>query len=296
MPHKHKRDKSKSDASLYDLPPSDVARPLPSTKPTNTKKPAPRKAHKKSQLQNDAPRAFTRLLNSYRPPRSGLDDGIRRSKKRKISEPSDPATAAPAPATVPSIQPNERLSSFAARVDAALPFSALSKKGGGSKESGKERQTKTERRMQRMQREWREEERRRKEKAEEEEDEELGEEIFDEGVGLATGKKIKGKKRKRGGGNSGVTGAEADEDPWAHIAVKRSQEIASKTAESSGRGLVGLHDVVLAPPKFSKIPREKNTDRLIVKGGLKKQNELEKARSSVVEVYRQMVREKRGEK
>lgn len=302
MPHKHKRDKSKSDASFYDLPPTKIAHPLPVKKLVTTPgKSGPKPAKRKhAQLQDDTPRAFTRLLGDYRPPRSGLDDGMRPSKKArkkcKCKPGSKPDTVplAPAPAAVPTIQPREPLSSFAARVDAALPFSVLSKKGGAAKEGGRERQTKTERKMQKMQKEWREEDRRRKEKLEEEGDENVDEQGLDELVKTATKGKRKGGKKKRKGNNQGGE-VDDDDDPWAHIAAKRLEEEDAKTAPGSGSGLVGLHDVVLAPPRFSRVPKGKENLGKDSGVGLKRQQELSEARMTVVEGYRQMMREKRGE-
>ena len=296
MPHKHKRDRSKTDPSFYDLPPAKTIHPLPvpklpSTAKTSGTKPAKRK---NAQLQDDTPRAFIRLLGDYRPPRSGLDDGLRLSKK--VSKESKPETPAPAPAAVPTIQPREPLSSFAARVDAALPISGMSKKRGGAKEAGGERQTRTERRMQKMQKEWREEDRRRKEKLEEKEDENADEDAVDELFKSARETKSKGgkKKGKRNGHHADI---DEDDDPWAHLVAKRNEEQNANSASRSGAGLVGLHDVVLAPPRFSRVPKGKQ-DLGVSKGGggLKRQQELLEARTAVVEGYRQMMREKRGEK
>lgn len=303
MPHKHKRDKSKSDASFYDLPPTKTAHPLPVKKLTTTIGKSGTKSAKRkhAQMQDDTPRAFTRLLGDYRPPRSGLDDGRKPSKKaRKESKlESKPGTAirAPAPAEVPTIQPRETLSSFAARVDAALPFSGLSKRGGVAKEDVRERQTKTERKMQKMQQDWRDEDRRRKEKLEEEGDKDVDEEGQDGLVKSTTkGKRKGGKKRRKGGDQGGDIDDDDDDDPWAHIAAKRLEENDAETASGSGAGLIGLHDVVLAPPTFSRVPKGK-ADLSIKKGvgGLKRQQELSEARMTVVEGYRQMMRGKRGE-
>lgn len=300
MPHKHKRDKSKSDASFYDLPPTKTAHTLPVKKLTTmTAKPNTKPAKRKyAQVQDDTPRAFTCLFDNYRPPRSGLDDGIRPSKKTRRSSrfesKPDPTTPTPAPVAVPTIQPRESLSSFAARVDAALPFSGLSKRGGAAIEGSRERQTKTERKMQKMQKEWREEDRRRKEELEEEKGEDVDEEGLDHLVKTTTrGKRKGGKKRRKGGDQSVVI--DDDDDPWAHIAAKRLEENGAKTAAGSGAGLIGLHDVVLAPPRFSRVPK-READFRIRKGvgGLKRQQELSEARMTVVEGYRQMMREKSG--
>ncbi|KAL8686594.1 MAG: hypothetical protein Q9218_006997, partial [Villophora microphyllina] len=89
-----------------------------------------------------------------------------------------------------------------------------------------------------------------------------------------------------------------DDDPWAVVAAnrKREQEEKEKRITGGGAGLVGLHDVVLAPPKFSKVPKAKfevkDMADVIKKGGLKKQTELGEARKSVIEGYRAMMREK----
>lgn len=296
MPHKHKRDKSKGDASFYDLPPTKTAHPLPVRKlTTTTGKPGEKPAKRKhAQIQDDTPRAFTRLLGDYRPPRSGLDDGLRPSKKARKEPKPDTAALAPPPAAVPTIQPREPLSSFAARVDAALPFSALSKKGGAAKEGGRERQTKTERKMQKMQKEWREGDRRRKERLEEEGEEDVDEQGLDELAKTAAKGKKKGGKKKRKGSHQGGE-IEDDDDPWAHIAAKRLEEKDAKTAFGSGSGLVGLHDVVLAPPRFSRVPKGKENFGIKNGVGLKRQQELSETRTTVVEGYRQMMREKRGE-
>ncbi|KAK4692761.1 hypothetical protein P7C71_g4509, partial [Lecanoromycetidae sp. Uapishka_2] len=297
MPHKHKRDKSKTDLSFYDLPPSKRAQALPTSKSTSTNTDGKRSItntkpnlisykRKHASMQDDTPRAFTRLLTGYRPPRSGLDDGNRPSKKQKPTKLVADENTAPVLKALPTptIQPFEPLSLFGARVDAALPFSGLTKKGGGGKE-GKERQTKTERKMQRMYREWREQDRRRKEKREEEADEKM-DEGEEEVLAMKKGKRKSGKKKRGGPGNGQRD--DDDEDPWAHIQAKPIDEVASRA------GLVGLHDVVLAPPKFSKVPRGKK-DLNIGKGegGLKRQAELAEARRSVVEGYRQMMSQKR---
>ena len=139
--------------------------------------------------------------------------------------------------------------------------------------------------MQKMQKEWREEDKRRKEKREEEDDED-GDEDGAESPVTITGKSKKGKKSKKGGGGNGAE--EGDEDPWAHIKAKR--------IDTAGSGLVGLHDVVLAPPRFSKVPKGKeNFGNGKGVGGLKRQEELSEARMSVIEGYRQLMREKRGD-
>lgn len=297
MPHKHKRDKSKGDASFYDLPPSKTAHPLPVKKlPTTIGKSGTKSTKQKhAQMQDDTPRAFTRLLGNHYSPRSGLDDGIRPSKQaRKGTKPEcrpGSAALAPAPAAVPTIQPREPLSTFAARVDAALPFSGLSRRSGAAKETGRDRQTKNERKMQKMQKEWREEDRRRKMKLEEEEVDGDG---LDESLKLATTRKSNSGKKKRKRSDHGEDIEDDDDDPWAHLAAKRREESDARIASGSGAGLVGLHEVVLAPPRFSRVARGKENLNIHKSGGLKRQQELSEARMTVIEGYRQMMREKRG--
>ena len=302
MPHKHTRRTTL--ASSYDLPPTSLARPLSTYKPKilkSTPKVSSRpqttpKPSSTAYTLDDTPRAFTRLISYCPPPRAGLDDGHEpKSRKRKRSAVSEakPETTVKKPVvaagSAPRILPGESMSSFSARVDAALPVAGLTAKGkkaGAGIDRG--RQTKTERKMQRMQKEWREEERRLKEKREEAQEEEMDkEDDYDALVaGWTTGKK--GGKRK-GHGND----LDEEEDPWAHIAAKPVLHDEQKTQATGG--LVGLHDVVLAPPKFVRPPREKIIrigGKNNVGVGLKRQAELGEARKQVVENYRAMVKEK----
>ncbi len=173
--------------------------------------------------------------------------------------------------------------------------------------------------MQRMQQEWRETDRRRKERAEEEEADmkENGDDEIGVGVGVGMNRasdkiKTKGKKKKKSKGDKNEPAQsdfdDDDDDPWAVVARKRAAEQAKNQASTSGaRGLVGLHDVVLAPPKLSSVPRVKIRGGVGGVGsepghgvqptaiGLKRQAELGDARRSVIEGYRQMMRERRGE-
>ena len=227
-------------------------------------------------------------------PRSGLDDGIRPSKKRKRvtkeSELSMQASAAEAESTAAlRIRPGERFADFGARVDAALPVSGLVGKGTQAKELPglKKPRTKLERKMQRMYKEWREVDAKRKEKALE--DKEAAE---DEDTELGA-RPIIHRKSNKGRKDKGSD----DEDPWAAIAQKR------QTGNSTA-GLVGLHDVVKAPPQFLKAPRAKfrvldgvGVDVLDVPGkagSLRRREELGRARRSVVEGYRAMMKERKG--
>ena len=305
MPHKHRLSTNSKSASNYDLPPISHARPLPVDKlrsksqSTSTKAAKPKSCasnagsfalkplsskirkfgRKETPKDDDTPRAFSRLISNYHPPpRSGLDDGrlaAISSKKRKRD-----ADGVPAPtATHPAIQRGESLSTYGARVDASLPVAGLEKRGSrgnvdnlkGIKGLGT-RQTKANKKLQKMQKQWREEDARRKARLEEvKEEEELDFNTDDEIEGKESRKRLRKK----------------EEDPWAAVAAKRLE------ATDQGGGLVGLHDVVLAPPKLAratnktfKIPNKQSAV------GLKRMAELHDARSKVVEGYRTMMKQK----
>ena len=258
-----------------------------------------KKAARNQALDDDTPRAFARLMayhtKGIKLP-SGLDDGIRKSKKRKRAPESSEVAHQPETSLsqygVPKIKPGERMSEFSARVDAALPVSGLIGKGGkGAKNlpGVKAPQTKFEKRMQRMQKEWREVEERKKEKLEEE-----MEEAEEEEHALTPMLMTQGTKKAKKGKKRNVD--DDDDDPWAAIGQARA-------AELTPAGLVGLHDVVKAPPHFTKVPKEKfrvkngaKVDVLDIPsaaGSLRRREELGKARRSVVEGYREMMRAKR---
>ena len=174
MPHKHRRSRtSQSDGPQFELPPTILAKPLPttatakldsksnstttSTERKKTKQKAKRKAKKSP--EDDTPKSFSRLLQFQKTGRypSGLDDGKPPpSKKRKRG---DTATST-SPSEKPTILPGEHFSSFSARVDAALPISGLITKHPSRTRNDpvpglKVRKTKLERRMQKMYDEWR---------------------------------------------------------------------------------------------------------------------------------------------
>ena len=138
--------------------------------------------------------------------------------------------------------------------------------------------------MQRMQKEWREEERRRKEKMD---GEELEKDVDEEDTLLTGVKSKKGKKGKRKGG--GAEEGEEEGDIWAGIKAKRIEVL-----DGQG-GLVGLHDVVQAPPKLLKIKEKNSSDfgKIGKGGGLKRIGELSEARKGVMQGYRALMRERR---
>ena len=324
MPHKYRREVAKSNPSFWDLPPGKQSQ-TQSQSQLNSKSAIskPRSSRKKPRTSDDTPRAFSRLLQAYRPPRSGLDDGVRPSKKRKMEQRSQAATSNPSPPTalttstattlnqsgLPSqpqatqaaltIQPHEPLSHFSARVDAALPFSTIAKTSNRNNDPalrglGKAKQTKTERKMQKMQKEWREEDRRlRERKMPEGEDREGAVDEGDvEGMGVDDEEgDTKKPRRKKGPRRKTKVGDE--DDPWKELESKKRQDLATKEREGSG-GLVGLHDVVQAPPKLRKASKQDPLSKVSAgKGGLKHQAELNQARKGVIEGYRDMMRQKR---
>ena len=273
----------------YDLPPTTHALPLSVVKASITKTGALKhKAPYKNEVVDDTPRAFARLMayqTTGRKPPCGLDDGPPPSKKRKRQNDStvDPTNGETITPALPKIHPSEHLADFSARVNASLPVSGLITR---SKAYGtQERKTKLERRMQRMQKEWRELEARRKERRDEERDEKAVDEDDEEIESRASKGKEKRKRRKQltedDGGDEG--------DPWAKIAASRQRNV------NANSGLVGLHDVVQAPPKLPLKIKQKLEAPKSVTGGLRRQGELEEGRRSIVEGYRRMMNEKRKE-
>ncbi|KAJ9637681.1 hypothetical protein H2201_006806 [Coniosporium apollinis] len=303
MPHKHTRTKGQ-DVESYDLPPSTFAKPLPVTNRAqksaikSKKAPSKRKKaeHSEGYGRDDTPKAFARLMQfqaTGKGPR-GLDTGDKpKNKKRKRGqEVAEDAPENPEKPSVemPKILPGERMSDFAARVDQALPVSGLARKGGNVA-GVKERQTKTEKRLQKMYAEWRRDEARIREK--EEEARELAEEEDDEQAVIFEDKTAelpaKGKKGKR----KRLIGEQrdGDDDPWAVLQASREQP-------------KGLHDVAQAPPQFKSLPTEKFKVRNGAKvsvgdvpnaaGSLRRREELGEARKSIIEQYRKLMESKRN--
>lgn len=270
-----------------------MAAPLPAGKVVSNgvtaSKKRKRRTHKNG-LDDDTPKEFQRLMQltktGKRP--NGLDDGIRPTKKQKktmLSAKVNAVAGIKAKETAkPTIMPGERLSDFAARVNQAFPISGLSRKA--KKVDGiKERRTRTERKITKMQDEWRRAEERRKEKEQEAED--LAEEEAAADWTTSAIPEEKPKKRKR---NAGQDNDKDDDDPWAVLKARRGQP-------------TSIHDVVQAPPTFTRVPKEKfkmkNNGMVDVidipkaSGSLAKREALAENRKSVVERYRQMMESKR---
>lgn len=310
MPHKHTR--REKDVSTYDLPPSQIAKPLPvksQSQPEksdvgkkSTNEPGKNLKRKRDAIKNDdAPRAFKRLMAfaGGKKPRSGLDNGdepIGKNKKGKTTTTNKPSSENKETREIPKIRPGELMSAFAARVDAALPVSGLinnSVKNGKDPLGLKPRQTKKEKKMHKLYDEWREEERKIKEKKEEELELQAEKELEEEEMGVTwkLDSQSGGKKKKKGK-KSKYLGevADGDEDPWAALKKKR------------GEAKIGLHDVVQAPPEFSVKPQKKITvgGAIVEVGGipknagsLRRREELQTVRDDIVASYRKLMSEKR---
>lgn len=228
---------------------------------------------------------------------NALDNGERTGKKKRkqggtTSSTPGTKTATSDSASIPRILPGEKLSEYSARVNQALPISGLSRKGK-SLPGLKERQTRMEKKLQRMQNEWREEDRKIKEAEQELIDQRDEADAEDWETPVLTKSTVrkgkKGKKRKRGGGGEGAD--DSDDDPWAKL-----KELRGKPA--------AVHDVVQAPPTFTKVPREVfkvkggakvNIDNVPnAAGSLRKREELGETRRGIIESYRRLMAEKRA--
>ncbi|MCJ1478895.1 hypothetical protein MMC13_007579 [Lambiella insularis] len=296
----------------YELPPTVIARALPVAKipksTTSAHRDAPRlslkrKRPSKDVSKDDTPKAFARLMLFHTQgvkPRAGLDDGAAKSKKQKrTADATDQNAFVSTEASVdsiPRIKPGERLSEYSARVDAALPVSRPSKKGTNNVQGlsgANQPRTKMERKMHRMYKEWREVEAKRKEKAEEEKEENEEKSLEFGEIRQSSHRSKSARKRKQKSSD--------EEDPWA--AVRRDREARARGENGTTGGLVGLHDVVQAPPQLLKVPKEKirvmngaKADVLDVPGSagsLRRREELGLARRSVVAGYRQLMEERR---
>ncbi|KJZ75514.1 hypothetical protein HIM_04977 [Hirsutella minnesotensis 3608] len=284
MPHKHKR--KRGEDGDYELPPTQKARPLPPTIKKNDTRQAAQNTKKKRKRQgadNDAPRAFRRLMAAMqgRKVKPGLDGGEKKSKM--------PATSEPSVAT-PQIRPGEDMRTFAARVDAALPVAGLAKKTkakDGKDEIGlKVYRTRKERKMHKLYDQWRAEERKILEKKEEELEAAAEKGLENDAAGIlssdfimTTDEKAPKKGRKR------RSKAAEDDDPWLELKRRRADAPTS------------LHDVAQAPPELHKKLRQKlRVGDAVVDvdgvpksaGSLRRREELQSVRNEVVEAYRKI--------
>jgi len=301
----------------FDLPPTQIAKPLPVTSISKKKAPPPKKKNddnaKKPGVkrkrgdsgENDVPRAFKRLMAfaNGKPLRSGLDNGEGPDKKGKKSKSKnkgqfeEATTKASDSKPDLAIRPGERMWEFSQRVDAALPLSGLTSK---TAKNGKDPlglkvwRTKKEMKMHKLYDEWREEDRKIKDKREEELELEEEKAMEDDALGVTwklNMEEASGKKKKRG--KKGKYIGEADEkedDPWEEIKKKR------------GEAKVGINDVAQAPPELVKLPKKKLlvsgaavevSDIPKAAGSLRQREELQGIRDEVVASYRKMMNERR---
>ena len=293
--------------SSYDLPPTSLAKALPTkvfanSKPTSLSQLASKRPKKRSRQNDDTPRAFTRMLalrDGKKLP-SGLDDGYSRKKTKPSTSNLSNEPKQAISSSNPALQrlPHESMSAFSQRVNAALPLSGLSKSRPdrgelpsikGLRSDGTKR-TRMEKKMQKMQQEWREAKKRRDEamvdsEEEEDDDEAMGNAGAHETLkaGATQGKRGKSSKKRRRGAEESD-----DEDPWAGLNARKRAAVQTASADTD-RGLVGLHDVVVAPPKLS-APRAVFGDMAkdIPKGAgsLRRREELSKARAAVLNAIR----------
>lgn len=271
------------------------------------------KRKRKAKEFDDAPRAFKRLMAfaGGRKLRSGLDNGDEPAKgknkkqgKNAQASSDETTTTKPKPAAgpeVPTIRPGERMSEFAARVDAALPVTGLitkSVRGKADPLGGKKWQTNKERKMHKMYDEWREEDRKLKDKREEDLELQDEEDLEDEDRVAARKLEMQAsssthKKKQKKGKRSRFLGEVSDpeDDPWEALRKKR------------GEKRPGLHDVAQAPPELNfKLPKKLLVRGAAVEvdgvpkaaGSLRRREELQTVRDDVVAQYRKLMSEKRA--
>jgi hypothetical protein len=292
---------------------------------------------KNSKWADDTPRAFSRLMRFQQTGKipSGLDDGNGKpqSKKRKrggeekkeenkdtmkTSKSAKAAAKEKEKAAAIKILPGEKLSDFAARVDQAMPLSAMKKSQRTTQSDNiskirEERITKHEKHLRKLQKGWREEEARIR--AKEVEEQELREAQDDDladlwkewqvEAGKVKNKKkapaSKKKKRKHGKGDDNDDNVDDDDDddddPWAKL----------NTRERAAKPINPL-EVVQAPPESLAKPREifrirrgaggAEVDVANIPanaGSLRRREELAEERKSIVEEYRRLMAAKRGQ-
>jgi len=298
----------------FNLPPTEQATSLPVGKARTFSTAVKSKKRKIAQVDgygaDDTPKAFQRLMaltKAGTKRRSGLDDGLVKTKKQKkqqvlqeTEKNSEPKTEEqPKPsAPVLKIQPGESMAEFRARVDQALPLSGISKSGKKVAGVSDHRVTKHERHLKRLQQGWREEEARIRDKEAEaaelaEEDQEEHNALWEDATESHVPTASNGKKKKSKKGKRKTVVGEVDhgsEDEWEALRRKKGER-------------KGLHDVASAPPTFTKVPREifkvKNGAGAKVgnvpnsAGSLRKREELGEERKTIIETYRELVAKKK---
>ncbi|ROV92853.1 hypothetical protein VSDG_06422 [Cytospora chrysosperma] len=288
MPHKHTR--KDNDDSTYDLPPNQVARPLPVVAPkrlrhadkaggkakgkgqgknTNkttaddAKKPQGVKRKRGADMKDDAPRAFKRLMAfaGGQKFRSGLDDGIRKkpAKNNKNKAAADAAEAKEAleaaKKAAPTIQPGESMGDFARRVDAALPVMGLvnsSSRNGKDPLGLKIQRTRKERKMHKLYDEWKKEELAIQEKRREEAEEAEEEELENDTMGVKWRTDM---EHAAAAGRKKKKGkGKGARSVWESGDVE--DDPWAELKKKRGEKKIGLHDHVKAPPELKNKPKE----------------------------------------
>jgi hypothetical protein len=245
----------------YDLPPSQIAKPLPVSRPAKEENQSkqktpniqpkgssePKVSKRKREApshKDDTPRGFKRLMafSKGKKRRSGLDDGDGTSTKGTQTRIPTESSA------LPKISPGESLWDYSARVDAALPVSGLVAKvvkNGQDPLGFKAHQTRKEKKMHKLYEQWRAEDRKAKEKREEaleleaERALEDGTLIPSSSLAFADGDEGGGRRQKNRKRKGKSHGPKAD-DPWEELRRKRGEERPK------------LSDVASAPPTLAK--------------------------------------------
>ncbi|KAJ5670419.1 uncharacterized protein N7477_005782 [Penicillium maclennaniae] len=282
----------------------------------------PATTRRKTANEDDTPKAFQRLMQFRETGRrapSGLETGEKKNKKRK-REGEDKETpqkkqtateskAEPAKevkAVMPKILPGERLGDFAARVDREMPLSAMTKnntKGGVKVRDHK--MTKHEKHLRKLQAGWREEEAKIKEREQAEAEERAAEmedymDTLKEWELEARGGKAKKKgtvpkksKKKSGTGEDGAPESGDDNpDPWAKL-KKRDKERQANPFETAK-----APPELIKPREIFKVRRGATVDVANVPnavGSLRRREELAGERRNIVEEYRRLMAERRGQ-
>ncbi|KAJ5945566.1 hypothetical protein N7454_002405 [Penicillium verhagenii] len=291
----------------------------PTPKPNNGQKPpsGPATFRRKGTMEDDTPKAFQRLMQfrtTGRRAPSGLETGEKKeNKKRKregnadakngpqkktattVSEQQAASSATDTKKTMPKILPGEKLADFAARVDRSLPLSEMTKSAkSGVPGMRNHKITKHEKHLRRLQEGWRKDEAKLKEKEQAEREErefEMGDqlELLNEWEREMRGGKKKKNIVKKKAGDAGSD--DDDPDPWAKL-KKRDKERQTNPFE-----------VAHAPPTLAK-PREifkirggakvdvANVPNAV--GSLRRREELAGERRNIVEEYRRLMAERRG--
>ena len=248
----------------FDLPPSEIARPLPVTlaksakqKPAASKDgPRAKKKRKTRQQSDDAPRAFTRLMafansRSQNTGKSQGEDQVVGKQRRPQADGEGPESAQ-ACKELPKILPGENMRDFAARVNTEIPVTVKDTrkiKSGKDPLGLKQFRTKKERQMHKLYDQWREEERKVQERKEEEAELAAERDIESGLFQMSSAAGVGGEDAFRECGKGSAKKRRAKEDdPWEEMRKKRGEKRPS------------LRDVALAPPdltalkKFKKLP------------------------------------------